>query len=83
VHGKDLFVNDGCHWQAIETVGKGLPKFDVVSTFAFVVESIDPVNACTFVVSAKNEKVFWVLDLVGKQQTDGLERLFASIHIVA
>lgn len=83
MHCKDLFVNDGCNWQAIEAIRKGLPEFDVVATFAFIVESIDPVNAGTLVVSTKNEKVFWVLDLVREQQTDGLERLLASIHIVS
>jgi hypothetical protein len=31
---KDLLINDGCDWKTIETVGKSLPQFDVVSSLA-------------------------------------------------
>jgi hypothetical protein len=34
-------------------------------------------------VAAKDEKVFGVLDFVCEEKTNGLERLFASIDIVA
>ena len=33
-------------------------------------------------VASEEEKVLRVLDLVGQQQTDGFQRLFASIHVV-
>ena len=33
-------------------------------------------------VSAQQKEVFGILDLVGQQQTDGLQRLFASVHVV-
>jgi hypothetical protein len=35
------------------------------------------------VVSAEKEKVFWVFDFVGQQQADRLQRLLASVHVVA
>jgi hypothetical protein len=35
------------------------------------------------VVPAQEEEVFWVLDLVGEEETDGLQRLLASIDVVA
>ena len=34
-------------------------------------------------VAAKDEEVFWVLDLVRKQKADGLERLLSSIDVVS
>lgn len=34
-------------------------------------------------VSSQQKKVFWVFDLVGQQEADGLQRLLASVHIVA
>ena len=34
-------------------------------------------------VAAKDEEVLRVLDFVSQEQTDGLERLLSSIHIVA
>ena len=44
MHGKNLFVNNGCYGQTIETVCKSLPEFNVVSPLALVVESIDTVD---------------------------------------
>lgn len=34
-------------------------------------------------VAPENEKVFGVLDLVGEEETDGLERLLPPIDVVA
>lgn len=33
MHCEDLLVNYGSNWQAVETVGEGLPQFNVVSAF--------------------------------------------------
>ena len=33
-------------------------------------------------VTAENEEILRIFDLVGKQQTDGLKRLLASIYVV-
>jgi hypothetical protein len=38
----------------------------------FVIKAINPVNTGTFVISTENEEVFWIFDLVGKEQADGL-----------
>jgi hypothetical protein len=48
----------------------------------FVVKAVNPVDTRALVVAAENEKVFGVLDLVCKEQADGLETLLATIHIV-
>lgn len=72
VHGEDLFVDDGCDWQAVEAVRKCLPKLDIVSPLALIVETIDPIDGRALVVAAEDEKVLWVLNLVGQQQADGL-----------
>jgi hypothetical protein len=34
-------------------------------------------------VTAENEEVFWVLNLVREEQANSLERLLTPIHIVA
>lgn len=49
----------------------------------FVIETIDSVDTCTLVVTAEDEKVFWVLDLVREQEAYCLERLLASIDVIA
>lgn len=33
-------------------------------------------------ITSQDEEILGILDLVGKQKADGLERLFATIHIV-
>jgi hypothetical protein len=82
VHREDLLVDDGSNWQAIEAVGKRLPKLDIVSTLAFVVEAIDAVDGCALVVAAEHEEVLGILDLVCKQQANGLQRLLAAVDVV-
>ena len=49
----------------------------------FVIEPIDTVDARALVVPAEDEEVLRVLDLVRKEQTDRLERLLASVHVIA
>lgn len=34
-------------------------------------------------IAPQQEKVLWVFDFVGQQQADRLQRLFASVHVVA
>jgi len=43
-----------------------------VHGLTFVVESVYSVNASTFVVSAENEEIFGVFDLIGEQKADCL-----------
>jgi hypothetical protein len=83
VHSEDLLVNDGCNGQAVEAVGECLPQLDVVATLALVVEAIDAVDGRALVVAAQDEEVLGKLDLVREEQADGLERLLATIYVVA
>lgn len=48
-----------------------------------IIKPINPVDTRAFVVPSEDEKVFWVLDLVGEQETDGLEGLLAAIDVIA
>ena len=83
VHSEDLLVDNGGNGEAVEAVGKGLPQLDVVPPLALVVEAVDPVDRGALVVAAQDEEVLGVLDLVGEEEADGLERLLASVDVVA
>jgi len=83
MHAEDLLIDDGSNGEAIEAIGEGLPKFDVVSPFAFVIKSINAINRCTFVISSQNEEIFWIFYLVGEKKTNGFETLFSAINIVS
>lgn len=65
MHGEDFLVDDGCDWQTVEAVCECLPKLDVITSLALIVEAIDAVYRCAFVIAAKDEEVFWIFDLVG------------------
>ena len=82
MHGKDFLINDGRYRQAIEAIGKRLPKLDVIPSLAFIVEAVDPVNRRAFVVATQHKKVFRILDLIREKKADGLERLLATVHII-
>ena len=83
VHGEDFLVDNGGDWKTVETVGKGLPKLDVVPPLALIVKSVDTVDGGTFVIAAEDEEVFWVLDLVRKKQAYRLQGLLASVYVVS
>lgn len=83
MHREDLLVDDCGDRQAVEAVRKCLPQLDVVAPLAFVVEAVDAVDAGALMVSAQDEEVFWVLDLVGEKQTDGFEGLLAAVDVIA
>ena len=83
MHGEDLLIDNGGNGQAVEAIGKSLPKLDVVPPFALIVEAVDSVNRGALVVSTKDEEVFGVFDLVCEEKTDSFERLLATIHVVS
>lgn len=41
----------------------------------FVIEAVDSIDGGALMVSAQQEEVFWVLDFVSQQQTNGLQAL--------
>ena len=73
VHGEDLLIDNGRDGEAVEAVGECFPQLDVIPPLALVVEAVYAVDGRTLVVSAQDEKVFGVLDLVGQEQANGLE----------
>lgn len=49
----------------------------------FVIEPIYTIDASTFVIATQQEKILRIFDLVGKKQANCLQRLFASVNIIA
>jgi hypothetical protein len=83
VHREDLLIDDSSDRKAVEAVGEGLPQLDVVSSLALVVEAVDAVDGSALVVTAEDEEVLGVLDLVCEEQANGLEGLLATVYVVA
>lgn len=83
MHREDLLVNDGCNGQAVEAIGKSLPELDVITTLALIVESVDAIDRCAFMIAPKDEEVLGVFDLVCEQETDGFQGLLSTIDIIA
>jgi len=83
VHTDNLIVDDGAAGQAVKGAAVGLPEFDGVPAAALVVESVYAVDGGAFVVSAEDEEIFGVFDLVGEEEGYYFEGLFAAVYIVA
>lgn len=83
MHADDLVVDEGGHWQAVETLREHLPELYVESSFAFIVESVDPVDGRALMIASEQEEVLGILDFVGQEQADGFDVVFASVDIVA
>ena len=82
MHGENLLINDGSDRQAVETIGESFPQFDVVPSFAFIVEPIYAINRSAFMVAPQNEEIFGILDLICQEQADRLQRLFSSVNVI-
>ena len=57
----------------IESIDESLPYFDITSSLAFVIESINSSNIGAFVIASKEEEVLRVLDLVAHEEKDRLQ----------
>jgi len=64
VRAEDLLVDDGRAGKTVETISEGLPKFDTEAALALVIKAVNTVDRRTFVVTAEDEEVFGILDLV-------------------
>lgn len=71
MHAQDFLINNGSYGQTVETISESLPQLNIVSSLALVVETINSVNGGALVITSEQEKVLWVLDFIGEQQTDG------------
>ena len=83
MHAKNLLVDDGSDGKAVEAIGESLPKFDVVPSLALIIEAVDSVDRCALVVASEQEEVLRVLDLVGEEEANGLERLLSSVNVIS
>jgi len=72
MHAKNLLINQCGHGQGIENVTENFPKSDGVSALALIIEAVDTIDLGALVIASQQEKVLWVLDLVGKQQCNRL-----------
>lgn len=83
VHTQDTIIDDGCDRQYIEASAKLSPDSHVVPALALIVEAVHPVDGLALVITSQQVEVLRELDLVGKQQRDGLDALLASVNVVA
>jgi hypothetical protein len=83
VHAQDFLVYESAHGQTVEDVGEHFPELDRVAAFALVVEAIDAVDLGAFVIAPQQEEILRVLNLEAEQQRNRLDRLLASVDVVA
>lgn len=82
MHTKNFLVDDSSNGEAVEAVSESFPKLHVVSSFAFVIKSINSVDGGTFVISSEKEEILRVFDFVCHQQADGLQALSSPINVI-
>lgn len=72
MHTNDLIINDCCTRQTVECIAELLPYLDIIATTAFIVETINAVDAGTFVVPSENKKIFGIFNLVSEKKANYL-----------
>ena len=82
MHAQDFVIDDCSYWQTVEAFSEQLPETDTEAALALVIESINSVDRCAFMVPSEKKKVIRKLDLVSKQKAYSLYTLFSSVHVV-
>ena len=54
-----------------------------MTSLALVIEAVDAVDGGALVIASQQEEVLWVLDLVGEEEADRLERLLSTVDVVS
>jgi len=83
VHAEDFVVDQSGDRHAVEYILELLPHADRVATLALVVKAVYAVDLSTLVVTAQKEKILLEFDLVCEKKDDGLQRVLASVNVVA
>ena len=53
MHTENLLIDDCSDGKAIEAIGESLPEFNVVSSLALIIETINSVDRSALVVASK------------------------------
>lgn len=69
---EDFVIDESGDWHAVEHVLEAFPELHTVSSFAFIIKSINPIEVGHFVIATQQEEVVRVLDFVAQQQDDRL-----------
>jgi hypothetical protein len=73
VHTDNLIINDSTARKAIKGIAELLPHFDRKATTALIVKAVDSVDTRAFMITTQKKEIFWVLNLVGKKETDDFQ----------
>ena len=82
MHAENFLVDEGGDGEAIEDVAKDAPESDRVPAFALVVETVNSIDLCTFVIASQKEEVLGILDFVAEKKANGLNGLLSAVNVV-
>ena len=83
MHAEDSATNQAAKWHPIEGILKSVPKtHGFVATVALFEEAVDAIDCRTFMIAAKHEEVFWILDFVAKHEAYSFNVLSSAINVV-
>lgn len=83
MHAQYPVFDQGSHRQHVESRGKLLPESNAVPLLALLVEPVDLRDVLALVIAAQKKHGLRVFNFVGEQQTNRLDGLLASIHVVS
>ena len=82
MHTDDSPLDQRAHRETLEAVRKQLPKTNIISPLALVVEAVNAVDGVRLVVPSQYEKVLRVFDFICEQQANRLDALFTAIDVI-
>ena len=64
MHADDATFDNGADGKTFETIRKQLPEMNVITSFAFIVKTVDTVDGVCFVISTQNKEILGIFDFV-------------------
>mmetsp|Transcript_15416 Transcript_15416/g.25393 ORF Transcript_15416/g.25393 Transcript_15416/m.25393 type:complete len:256 (-) Transcript_15416:491-1258(-) len=66
MHTDDFVINNGSTGEAVKSIAESLPQLHTETTTTLIIETVDPVDPGTLMVTSEDEEIFRVLDLISK-----------------
>jgi hypothetical protein len=66
VAAEDFFIQNGNKRKTVEAVIESLPELSIIPPFTLIIESIDAIHTCTFVIASQQKEILWILYFVSQ-----------------
>jgi hypothetical protein len=73
VTAEDFFIQNSSNRKTVEAISESLPQLDIIPPFTLIIEPIDAIYTCTFVIASQQKEILWIFYLVRQKKANRLQ----------